>query len=442
MALYRLEASPVQRSKGQSATGGAAYRSATLIRDERTGETHDFRRKRGVVYSTILAPEHAPGWVYDRKELWNRAERAEKRWDAQPARQILLALPHELADEERIDLVRSFVQEMFVSRGMVADVALHRPDRHGDVRNEHAHILLTMRELDGGEFSAKKNRDWNQKELLKYWREEWRNYENRALEEAGFDARVDHRSLEAQGSLHMPTLHMGKDATALERAGITTRIGDENREIRARNEKIDALVNELAAVDAEIAQEREKAYESEAELEAVLTWEEQKAAAQSAFNSHIVEYYRHLILEPGKEPEPEVEIPSPSVAPKASTARDWEEQKREAQSAFFEARGTPSLPEHEKREQDGALSWEEQKAAARDVFNSPVVRAYEEDIREHGEIREYGLGDTWFTRTIAKVENLYYETRDRVTSAFRDTWEKYAGRSISPDQDKDSEPER
>lgn len=116
---------------------------------------------------------------------------------SQVAREIRVALPHELDHVQRAQLVREFCQREFVDRGMVADIALHAPGREGDERNHHAHILLTTREI-GPEGFTTKNRDWNAKELLEGWREAWARDTNHALERCGTEARVDHRTLEAQ----------------------------------------------------------------------------------------------------------------------------------------------------------------------------------------------------------------------------------------------------
>jgi ATP-dependent exoDNAse (exonuclease V) alpha subunit len=315
MAIYHLSATVVQRSKGHSAVAGAAYRAGERLYDARLNEVQDYSRKRGIVQSEILAPEHAPAWVYDRGELWNRAEFAELRGNSQPAREIRLGLPYELTDAQRADLVRNFARDMFVGSGMVADISIHRPDRHGDQRNHHAHIMLTMRELDGDGFAARKNRDWNRSELLEHWREQWEAYQNRALEDAGSDARVDHRSLVAQGTGREPTRHLGKDASAIEREGKASRIGNENREVARHNQVIDSLVNEIAAIDAEIQRELElesrfsfpTAQELQPEPPATaapfLFWEEQKERAQSAFNSPINRSFERDIKEQGEVTE-------------------------------------------------------------------------------------------------------------------------------------------
>ena len=142
-------------------------------------------------------PRMRPTWVQDRAALWNAVELAETRKNSQVAREIRVALPHELDATQRAQLVREFCQREFVDRGMVADIALHAPGREGDERNHHAHILLTTREI-GPEGFTTKNRDWNAKELLEGWREAWARDTNHALERCGAHERVDHRTLEAQ----------------------------------------------------------------------------------------------------------------------------------------------------------------------------------------------------------------------------------------------------
>ena len=187
----------ISRSQGRSATAAIAYRAAERVEDRRTGLTFDYAAKGGVDHTEILAPDHAPDWVHDRSELWNRVEEAETRKNSQVAREVRVALPAELTHEARVELVREFARTQFVDRGMIADIALHAPGRAGDERNHHAHILLTTREIDTEGFTTK-NRDWNKVEVLEGWREAWARESNTALERAGIEERVDHRTLVAQ----------------------------------------------------------------------------------------------------------------------------------------------------------------------------------------------------------------------------------------------------
>jgi hypothetical protein len=247
MAIYRFEAKIVKRSAGRSATATAAYRAGAFIRDERTGLAFDYSRKRGVLIAEIMAPPDAPEWVSDRAKLWNAIELAEKRKDAQLARDLALGLPFELTNEERFALVREFVGETFVARGMIADVAIHAPDHRGDDRNHHAHILLTLRRLEGGAFGPKV-REWNETAELEGWRAAWADAVNRHLARAGHEARVDHRSLTDQGIDREPEPKQGAVATAMERDGQTSFAGDDRRAAKERNRRRKHLAGQRAEV--------------------------------------------------------------------------------------------------------------------------------------------------------------------------------------------------
>jgi hypothetical protein len=244
MPGFHLSVSTLGRSAGRSACAASAYRAAELVRDPRTGLVHDYRRKEGVEHNEILAPPVAPVWIRDRRRLWGEVELKEKRKDARTAREITVALPHELKPQERLVLLREWLREEVVGRGMVADLAVHRPSERGDHRNAHAHILLTTREVNADGF-GKKVRDWDDVELVTGWRESWAAHANRALERAGHDTRVDHRSLRDQrqaaiergdwsGALaadRIPTRHQGPAATAMLRRGESVdRSRDERRD--------------------------------------------------------------------------------------------------------------------------------------------------------------------------------------------------------------------
>lgn len=185
---------------GSKAAAAAAYRSGSQVRDYRTGEIHDYSRRKGVAYAEIMLPIGAASWLEDRELLWGTVERMESRKDAQLAREFNMALPHELDAGQRLELVRGFVQRHFVNRGMVADIALHDPvtEQGQNARNYHAHVMLTLRQATPDGLHPVKTREWNSKELMNVWRSEWAVACNRALERAGERARVDHRTLEAQ----------------------------------------------------------------------------------------------------------------------------------------------------------------------------------------------------------------------------------------------------
>ncbi|MEL6418315.1 MAG: MobQ family relaxase [Pseudomonadota bacterium] len=234
MADYRLSAQIIGRSSGRSSVAAAAYRAGEELYDARTGEVHDFTRKEGVLHSEIMAPANAPEWMADRAQLWNAVEAVETRRNSQMAREVQLSLPHQLSFDANRQLVREFVLEQFVAKGMIADIAVHAPNREGDERNFHAHVMLTTRTLTDDGF-GKKNRDWNDRAQLEAWREQWAAHQNRALSRAGDSERVDHRSFKRQGIDQEPTVHMGPHATEMQRMGLQTELGAQNEAIRARN---------------------------------------------------------------------------------------------------------------------------------------------------------------------------------------------------------------
>lgn len=235
MASYHLSVQIVKRSEGRSVVAMAAYRAGQKLRDEHRGVNADYSRKRGIVHAEVMAPAGSAPWLCDRERLWNAVETTERRKDAQLARELNIALPHELDDAQRLALVREFVGEHFVARGMVADVALHRPvpEKGDDPRNFHAHVLLTLRQADPNGLRRVKTREWNSDRMLEAWRVAWARIQNEALQRYGVRARVDHRSLAAQkADAHSrgdrmaavlleraPEIHVGPQARKAGRAG-------------------------------------------------------------------------------------------------------------------------------------------------------------------------------------------------------------------------------
>ncbi|MGA0617685.1 MobQ family relaxase [Paracoccus sp. KR1-242] len=201
MASYHLSVKTIKRSAGRSATAAAAYRSGSVIACDREGRLHDYSAKRGIEACFILAPEGAPDWVQDRAALWNAAEARETRRNSVTAREWELALPAELGAEERAALVREFGQALVTRYGIAVDVALHSPHREGDQRNHHAHVLTTTRAIGAGGFGDKTrilDAGKTGGSEIEVMRGLWAGLQNRALERAGEEARVDHRSLEVQ----------------------------------------------------------------------------------------------------------------------------------------------------------------------------------------------------------------------------------------------------
>ena len=155
VAIYHLSIKTFSRSAGRSATAAAAYRAGVKITDQRTGEVHDYTRRRGVECAELVLPAGAPEWAADRAELWNAAEQAETRKNSTVAREFEVALPDELSPAERLRLARDLALEIVERHGCAVDVVIHAPGKKGDNRNHHAHILLSTRRLGPAGFMEK-----------------------------------------------------------------------------------------------------------------------------------------------------------------------------------------------------------------------------------------------------------------------------------------------
>ncbi len=249
MAIYHLHVKVIGRKAGSSAVASAAYRSASRLRDDRLERSHDFSNKRGVVHSEVLLPEDAPEQWRDRERLWNDVEAFEVRKDAQFAREIEFALPREMTQAQGIELARDFVQAEFVDRGMIADINVHWDTAEDGTPKPHAHVMLTMRSADENGF-GQKVREWNRTEMVEHWRERWAELANERLAELDIDARIDHRSLEAQGIALEPQSQIGAAAHRIEGEGIEAADrADMHREI-AHNNGARLIADPSIALDA------------------------------------------------------------------------------------------------------------------------------------------------------------------------------------------------
>jgi hypothetical protein len=270
MAIFHLNTKPVSRSKGRSSIAASAYRNACKMTDERTGLEHDYTKKKGVVISECLAKNmHGDLVAVDRSKLWNLAEKSEKRKDARTAREIIVNLPYELSDNQRHMLVYDFIQELVSEYDVAIDFAIHLPDKHGDQRNHHAHILMTTRKatfennelklhektrLELSNAKLEKMGLPKTQEQIKMIREKFANVTNALLEMNKVDARIDHRSFAERGIDKVPTIKLGRKTVDSERKGIKTPKGDINRAIRADNQKIDMLKNQIDDIKKESTQ--------------------------------------------------------------------------------------------------------------------------------------------------------------------------------------------
>ncbi|AGU73081.1 MobQ family relaxase [Streptococcus constellatus subsp. pharyngis] len=271
---FHFSISMISRGKSKSAVASAAYISCEKLTNEWDGVIHDYHNKKGLLHSEIFLSENVPKKFQDRSFLWNSVELNEKASNAQLARNFIIALPKELSFEENKNLITDFIQENFVSKGMIADLAIHDESSEGN-NNVHAHIMTTLRpinekglwqpkskkeyvldetgekiKLKSGNYKTRKVEltDWNDKGNAEKWRESFASLCNRYLEKNNLEKRVDHRSFERQGKEEIPTIHLGASASALERKGIETDKGNINREIKKHNSLVKAIKNKIKEI--------------------------------------------------------------------------------------------------------------------------------------------------------------------------------------------------
>jgi hypothetical protein len=266
MAIFRLQITPITRGGGHSSVGAAAYRAGERLRDDRTNELHNHSRRKDVTHSEIMLPGHVSGenmdWARNRASLWNSVENAETRKNARVATEIQVTLPFELPPARRLEIARTFSQEMADHYRVAVDLAVHDPRPSGDPRNFHAHLLLTTREVSPAGLGAKTGLNMQTSERMQLGlpnlsqeftaiRERWATLTNEALKEANIESRVDHRSLAEQGIDREPRPHIPFAAFKIERAGKQSEVAesiraDYNARVQARLDRAPQEVNAAA----------------------------------------------------------------------------------------------------------------------------------------------------------------------------------------------------
>jgi hypothetical protein len=259
VAILYMRTSTIRRSAGRTAIAAAAYRAAVALDDPRTGERHDYARKRGVAASGLV------GWRGTRGDLWAAAEQAERRRDATVAREVVIAIPHELPPERAAVLLREWAEWIARRHGCAADWSLHLPSRGGDRRNLHGHVLLTTRRSDGARLTEK-TRELDDRKTggrhLRAWRAEWARRARVALAEIGIAADLDPRPYDQQArEKRIPPMlggeHLGPARAALARRGVPVAAALRNAARQALNAEVRAwrraLDQALAAVIDEAA---------------------------------------------------------------------------------------------------------------------------------------------------------------------------------------------
>ncbi|MCG0628488.1 MobQ family relaxase [Lactiplantibacillus plantarum] len=247
MAIFHMSFSNISAGKGRSAIASAAYRSGEKLFDDKEGQ-HYFYARSVMPDSFILTPKNAPVWASDREKLWNEVERKDRRANSRYAKEFNVALPVELSADEQKELLIKYVQENFVDKGMVADVAIHRD--HAD--NPHAHVMLTNRPFDpDGTWGIKSKKqyildengnktytgtskypksrkilmvDWDKKEKIIEWRHNWAASVNQVLEQKNIPDRISEKSFIEQGIDDTPTQHEGINSKRHERKAFNQQV--------------------------------------------------------------------------------------------------------------------------------------------------------------------------------------------------------------------------
>lgn len=229
------------RSRGHSAVAGAAYRLGLSLLDARTGTRHTFaRRRRGgeIVAAFTVAPAGAPAWATDAAECWNRAEAAERRKDAQVARDYRMPVPLGLDDQAAAAMAREMAEHIAALFAVPVSVGVHRDnardalgnEKSADKRGFHAHLYFPTRRLDGDHYGAKLSELSNKNTsapLIDALNEQWARLANTYATRAELVADYDHRAHARAGDTTEPMPTLGVAACAMERRGIDTDKGDD-----------------------------------------------------------------------------------------------------------------------------------------------------------------------------------------------------------------------
>lgn len=395
MAIYHFSVKTISRSAGRTATAAAAYRSATDITDERTGEVHTYRHKKGVVESAIILPTDAPQWATERPALWNAAEAAEKRKNSTVAREIVVALPAEIDGQGRARIVREFAEKLAEKHRCAVDYAIHQPNAKGDDRNHHAHILMSTRRLTADGFTEK-TREWDDRKsgTVEYWRAAWAEHLNRHMEQSGLAERVSHLSLAEQGiDDREPTRHKGVAATAIER----------------RNR---------AAIEADTT------LRATAKSRAMRTRQPQKTALSEPADGH-------CFGQPAEQTPLQREAARLEAELDALKAEREQERQREAEEKARQERETAAQKQQKAEKEQAA--WKQYEQAQRSTYRAmptaKLIEAYQQadHFRHHSqELRKVAEAGDWFRQEREVLERLDSEIqrlRKEMNTAYTRYWD-------------------
>ncbi|ATS38515.1 MULTISPECIES: MobA/MobL family protein [Xanthomonas] len=197
MAIYHTRIKTYSRAKGHSALAAAAYRGGYLLTDPTSGARHDYRGRAGIIQSRCLAPPGSPAWADDPQALWAAAEAAERRCNSTVCRDFAVALPHELDDPRRWELVLDIAHRLIERFGFALQASHHRPTKD-DPRYFYAHLLATTRRMEASGLTTKTrvlDGRMNGKEEVEWIRAMIADRINVHLAQAGIGKSVEHQPL-------------------------------------------------------------------------------------------------------------------------------------------------------------------------------------------------------------------------------------------------------
>lgn len=250
----------------------------------------------------VIICEHMPSDPA-RARSWMDMQEGQDRKNARLGDKIRLALPRELTPDQRASLVREFMDE--IGQGRVPWYAgIHQT---GDDRNNpHVHIFVRDRDIDSGkrvirlsDSSRDREKAGLEPKAVDWVRERWENVCNAHLGRAGIDARIDRRSLEAQGIDREPTIHIGPRAQHIERnvQRPTSRIRKDGRGREIDYPMIDAgrtrLERHAEIIDMNIER---NARSADPTVRAWASWEKEQRGKDRALERELsVEDRRHTL---------------------------------------------------------------------------------------------------------------------------------------------------
>ena len=203
MSNFHLEIRIISRGNESSVVQIANYISGVKLYDTYFNKTY-YSKRNDVLFLQIFLPDNVPPKFNHLQKLCNEIDSAEKRYDAQTARQFIGSLPNELPFGEQKQIVVEYINHNFVASGLCAIAAIHEGKNEFDPKknNPHVHILVSTRRIEPDGFNKIKDREHNKKKYIRIWREQWAQVQNRAYERNGYDIRVSHESLEVHARQH------------------------------------------------------------------------------------------------------------------------------------------------------------------------------------------------------------------------------------------------